>query len=250
MRPGPISRWPISPSASIATRTATACSIAGEPLLQTDSSDSLGVYGFENLPAGDYIVVVDAADADVPTGLFPVKGQYATNLTSGETDNTLDFPFAQLLQKSVTPTVAQPGDVLTYTLNVNYPGTTALENVVVTDTVPAGVTYVGGSANAGGILSVDGKTVIWDLGSGEAGPRRASPRPPARRSATAPRRMTPHERYVQDTYVRQDQLTTNYGAATVIQTHPETAKYQHSLLYFDLAARPASGRRHRSSRLS
>ena len=76
---------------------------AGEPLLQTDSSDALGIYGFANLPAGDYIVVVDSADPDVPAGLLPVTSQYATNLTAGETDYTLDFPFAPLLQKSVDP---------------------------------------------------------------------------------------------------------------------------------------------------
>ncbi len=208
---------------------------AGEPLLQTDVSDSLGVYGFENIPAGDYIVVVDSADPDVPGGLFPITGQYATNLSSGETDLTLDFPFAQLVQKSVTPTTAAPGDTLSYTINVNYPGTTALQNVVMTDTVPAGTTYVPGSANAGGMLSVDGKTVIWDLGSGAPGaPGVTSPQGTALCYGEVTYNVA--DTQVLDTYVRQDQATTNFGGATVIQTHPETNKFQHSLIYFNLAS--------------
>ncbi len=205
---------------------------AGEPLLQTDVSDSLGVYGFENIPAGDYIVVVDSADPDVPGGLYPIKGQYATNLTSGETDNTLDFPFAQLVQKSVTPTVAAPGDTLNYTINVNYPGATALQNVVMTDTVPAGTTFV--SANAGGTLSVDGKTITWDLGSGDAGhPGVTSPEGTAICYAT--------KTYVAaaDTYVSIGAPTINYGTTTEFFTRPANAtSIKHSLLYFDLAADP------------
>ena len=180
---------------------------AGEPLLQTDSSDALGIYGFANLPAGDYIVVVDSADPDVPAGLSTVIGQYATNLTAGETDNTLDFPFAQLLQKSVSPTTpAVGGDTLSYTVNVNYPGTTALENVVVTDAVPAGTTYVGGSANAGGVLSVDGSQVIWSLGSGAPGvPGVTSPQ------GTALCYGTKTYAAAADTYIDFDKPTTNTG---------------------------------------
>ena len=125
-----------------------------------------------------------------------------------------------------------------YTINVNYLGTTALENVVITDTVPVGTTYVGGSANAGGMLSVDGSKVIWSLGSGAPGkPGVTSPQSTAlcydEVTYTNPLAT---DSIVLDTYVRQDAPTTNYGAATVIQTHPETNKFQHSLLYFNLAS--------------
>ncbi len=206
---------------------------AGEPLLQTDVSDSLGVYGFENIPAGDYIVV-DSADPDVPGGLFLITGQYATNLSSGETDLTLDFPFKQLVQKSVTPTTAAPGDTLSYTINVNYPGTTALQNVVMTDTVPAGTTYVPGSANAGGMLSVDGKIITWDLGSGAPGaPGVTSPLGTALCYGT--------KTYVAaaDTYIDLDQPTNNYGTATEVRTRPAAIdRLKHALLYFNLAADP------------
>lgn len=49
------------------------------------------------------------------------------------------------LNKSVTPTVAQPGDVLTYTITVTNISSVLLSDVVVTDTIPMGTTYVNNS---------------------------------------------------------------------------------------------------------
>lgn len=49
-------------------------------------------------------------------------------------------------QKSVDKTSANVGDTLTYTLLLNNLGNTAANNIVITDPVPAGTTYVAGSA--------------------------------------------------------------------------------------------------------
>lgn len=52
------------------------------------------------------------------------------------------------LQKTVTPAVAQPGDVLTYTVIMQNISNAALVNVVLTDTIPLSTTYVNLSLNA------------------------------------------------------------------------------------------------------
>jgi len=59
-------------------------------------------------------------------------------------------------QKRVDPEVAQPGDVLTYTLVVENSGVFGAYAVALTDPVPGGTTYVGGSAQAtGGHIQYD-----------------------------------------------------------------------------------------------
>lgn len=47
--------------------------------------------------------------------------------------------------KTVDKTFAEPGDVLTYTLTLKNSGNTPANNVVITDAIPAGTTYVAGS---------------------------------------------------------------------------------------------------------
>jgi uncharacterized repeat protein (TIGR01451 family) len=51
-------------------------------------------------------------------------------------------------EKTVDPTVAKPGDVLTYTLVIENVGTSWAYGIVLTDPIPAGTTYVGASAQA------------------------------------------------------------------------------------------------------
>jgi uncharacterized repeat protein (TIGR01451 family) len=52
------------------------------------------------------------------------------------------------LEKTVDPTIAQPGDVLTYTITVRNVGLVWFYGAVLTDTIPVSTTYVGGSAQA------------------------------------------------------------------------------------------------------
>ena len=65
----------------------------GEPLLATDTTDANGIYGFSNLAAGAYVVVVNTADPDLPGGLATTLNPQGVNLASGETNNDIDFPF-------------------------------------------------------------------------------------------------------------------------------------------------------------
>lgn len=80
---------------------------------------------------------------------------------------TYRFPVATDIVKSVDKANANVSDTLTYTMDVNYPAADILNNVVVSDSAPAGTTIVGGSANAGGVIA--GSDVSWDLGSTVAG---------------------------------------------------------------------------------
>ncbi|MEG1648180.1 MAG: hypothetical protein RR325_05415, partial [Bacilli bacterium] len=50
--------------------------------------------------------------------------------------------------KTVSPTTAKPGDVLTYTITLKNTGNVPANNVVLTDIVPAGTTYVAGSTTS------------------------------------------------------------------------------------------------------
>ncbi len=65
---------------------------------QTDETDGNGIYGFGNLPAGQYTVTVD--DATLPTGLsqtFDLDGtlddKTTVDLASGQNDPRLDFGY-------------------------------------------------------------------------------------------------------------------------------------------------------------
>lgn len=65
--------------------------------------------------------------------------------------------------KTVSADTAVPGDTLTYTITVQPNITTENLTYAVTDTIPAGLTYVPGSAVAsGGAVNVTGDTLTWD----------------------------------------------------------------------------------------
>ena len=73
---------------------------------------------------------------------------------------------ALALTKSVSPTSALPGGVVTYTVNYNNNnGTLAASNVAVTDTLPANLTYQTGSATAGGNYNAATQTITWSIGA-------------------------------------------------------------------------------------
>ncbi|NNM28554.1 MAG: DUF11 domain-containing protein, partial [Akkermansiaceae bacterium] len=67
--------------------------------------------------------------------------------------------------KSVDRTDALPNEILTYTLEPSWTGAALLEDVLVTDDLPDGTSYVNDSANAGGHKG--GGTVRWNLGSND-----------------------------------------------------------------------------------
>jgi len=79
---------------------------ATDAVIATTVTDANGGYSFTGLPPGDYIVVVDETDPDLPSGANQTAdpddpavpctvcdGQAAVNLTVGEVDNTIDFGY-------------------------------------------------------------------------------------------------------------------------------------------------------------
>jgi uncharacterized repeat protein (TIGR01451 family) len=64
--------------------------------------------------------------------------------------------------KQVSAETAVPGDVLTYTITIRPNVTPEEPTYTITDTIPAGMTYVPGSASAtGGVVSVTGSVLTW-----------------------------------------------------------------------------------------
>lgn len=88
----------------------------------TDVTDGSGIYGFSQLPDGNYIVVVDETDADIPTGYrHTTDTVLAVSLAGGTTNNTLDFGFGPSLavNKSLIGGGGYEGNELTYVINVS-----------------------------------------------------------------------------------------------------------------------------------
>lgn len=86
----------------------------------------------------------------VPTPITNLANVAVPGGTSGSTNvvqTNVNHAFVST-QKSVDLTNASPGDVLTYTLSLTNFGNVAANQVVVTDPIPAGTTYVTGSVSS------------------------------------------------------------------------------------------------------
>ncbi|MEG2718084.1 MAG: hypothetical protein RSA55_00980 [Clostridia bacterium] len=107
--------------------------------------------------------IVNLASATVPGGTGGSTNPVSTQI------NYADLTTAGNVIKSVTPAFAQFGDTLTYTLTLHNTGNAAANNVVVTDVIPAGTTYVAGSAAASVPFSGDPTSAITLLAPIPAG---------------------------------------------------------------------------------
>lgn len=91
-----------------------------------DSVNPSGTYQFGNLPDGNYIVLVDPLDEDIPDGHVPTAGILRTaDLDSARIDSNpvnatdLDFGFAPILTLEKTgPATAREGEVFSYNIAV------------------------------------------------------------------------------------------------------------------------------------
>jgi uncharacterized repeat protein (TIGR01451 family) len=103
---------------------------AGEPLYATTSTNASGAYLFSSVPDGRYIAVVNSTDTDLPYGYTlkaGVSDRYAIDLDSAGTNPsavnflTADWPFIAGLEvtKSVSPTVYNGGDLITYDIHLD-----------------------------------------------------------------------------------------------------------------------------------
>jgi hypothetical protein len=93
---------------------------AGDMLLDTTTTSGGGAYSFNNLPNGDFLVVVDESDTDLPQGYRHTTDPiYATTL-SGTDDLDADFGFGPTLQltKTFVGGGAYEGQEVTYVLTI------------------------------------------------------------------------------------------------------------------------------------
>jgi len=85
-------------------------------------------------------------------------------------DVTVLLPVDLAITHAVTPTVAQPGDTITYTLTFSNMGPGIATNVVLTDTLPGSVTNVSFSSSGDVAVTPRGGTpYVWDVSDMESG---------------------------------------------------------------------------------
>lgn len=83
-------------------------------------------------------------------------------------------PALACLSKDADPTLALPGDDVTYTIDLKVAGNVPSENVTLTDALPAGINYVSAQAVGGGTCSEDEGTVTCTYGDLNPGDTRSA----------------------------------------------------------------------------
>jgi uncharacterized repeat protein (TIGR01451 family) len=151
-----------------------------------------GTFRFPLVAAGQYRLVVDPPishafpsgraipeiEASLGNGFRLNSGSYGGAFTvSGPVAVAVDVPVDLLgtglfLRKTTTTTIAAPGDFVQYTVTAQNTSTAgALQNVRVTDRLPAGMRYRANSSRIGGAVAVDpnigpdGQTLAFELGN-------------------------------------------------------------------------------------
>ncbi|MBN1889177.1 MAG: DUF11 domain-containing protein [Thermoflexales bacterium] len=108
-------------------------------------------------------------DQDAPPGAVVTNVAYlldqASSFVTPSTANRVVAPVLELAKRVTPKGVVAPGTVLTYTLIYTNSGNQAATNVVVTDALPAGASYLSGGAYLAGTVRFD----IGSLGIGASG---------------------------------------------------------------------------------
>lgn len=216
--------------------------IADGPALATAVTDSEGKYLFDGLAPDTYLVVVDATDPDLPSGLSSSVPSYTIVLPANTEYLDADFPFAQLLTKSVDKASVDPSGsesqrTLTYTLTPQIPGDGVLSGLIISDDIPADTTYVTDSLSPASngvyindVVNDPPVRVEWDLGSTTlAAPASLYQGIPSTTSATTG----------QDTYVDEQNKTTSYGSVATFAVGAQRGNRDYGLVQFTLPTLPA-----------
>ncbi len=139
----------------------------GAPIA-TDITDGAGGYLFDNLGPGTYWVDID--NSTVPFGFSNTTPDPVgpVILSSNQDYTSADVGYVPpikeiVIEKSNDKPSASAGDIVTYTLKVTNKGNVALD-VLVTDVLPGGFSYVTGSANIGEPGTPEDGTLTWDIG--------------------------------------------------------------------------------------
>ncbi len=131
--------------------------------------DFLAVSGVLTIPAGSRTGVIPLSIVDdlLDEGdeTFSVTIGSAVNgsiLDSTATVTLVENDVARLsLAKTVTPTLTEPGNVLTYTLVISNSSAATVIDATLTDTLPAGVSFAGWVGNTSG-AALSGAQITWN----------------------------------------------------------------------------------------
>lgn len=132
-----------------------------------------------NIPAGGSVTITFQVDVtSVPTP--PVASNVAsfgyefqpapnaptiTRTTTSNIVNTDIFTANVALTKAVDKTIATIGDTITYTITATNQATLAANNVIITDTPPAGTSFVPGSVTVNGTSTTDNPATGINVGT-------------------------------------------------------------------------------------
>lgn len=120
------------------------------------------------VPAGSTLLSNQAVAADAS---YCTGGSLPASCTSNTVDVSLSGNPILALTKAAAPTIAEPGDTVTYTMVVTNSGSSAASGVVVNDPVPANMVFAQVTNAGPGSASFDalGNRVVFQVGSLAAG---------------------------------------------------------------------------------
>ena len=140
------------------TNAGATCTLA-VGAVTTNVSAVFAVSVVNPVPAGVSQISNTASVADDGT-----NGADPTPANNSAADTTpLAITLDLSISKTVTPSVANAGDTITYTLRFTSTGDTLANGVRITDTLPSQITFVGSSTSGAPITQINGApTLVWN----------------------------------------------------------------------------------------
>lgn len=133
------------------------------PPLNPQVTEADGFFAW-NVPSGTYFLVAEAEGYAMAEDVVRIEVQEIVNR-----DIPMVAPPRLAIRKAVDKAEARVGETLTYTLTYSNTGRGHARNTVLTDQLVEGLSYVDGSASAGGTYDPATRTLAWNLGVVPAG---------------------------------------------------------------------------------
>lgn len=126
-----------------ATGTPPTLALLGSIAPTGNATVSFQVLVGDNIPSPNPII--NSASATYAFTVDPANPNGATGNAESNTTSTQINEAIVTMQKSATPSFVDTGDIITYTILLQNTGNTDATNVIITDAIPAGTTFVNGS---------------------------------------------------------------------------------------------------------
>jgi LPXTG-site transpeptidase (sortase) family protein len=146
----------------------TPCGFSGQTVVCTHPNTG-GLAPGTSLPQITIVVTVGQAAAPSVTNAATLANADDTNSANNTASDPTSVVSADLaVTKSVAPTVVAELAPITYTVSIRNDGPSNTTGVVLTDTLPAGLTFIGASATRGTYSSSSGLWAVGNLVNGES----------------------------------------------------------------------------------